>query len=110
LKAPNATKPPNVPPAVAVAGVLFTIYLLNYGFVQMGWAPWAYCLGLKIAPVFAGWYQFAVVAVIGYFAYSVIRNGIVGALWAALLVMLVMGFPVYLTTLFGLGAEARCAG
>lgn len=87
---------------------MLTAWLLNYGLVQLGQAPWVYCLGLKVAPLFAGYVQIVGLAVMVYFAWSVWRGGFLKAVWAGLVTFVVLGLPVFLTTLWGLGAEGRC--
>ena len=84
------------------------MFLANYGMAQMGFKPYAYCWGRHLAPMFQGYWQIVGVAVLCYFAWATWKRGIVGAIPAGLLVVLVFGAGAFLTTLFGLGVEARC--
>lgn len=101
-------KPPKTPPAVVAGGIALLIYLLNYGAVQMGWRPFAYCWGRHVVVLFEGYWQIAGVAVLCYFVLEVWRKGIIGGILAGLLVVLVFGAGTFLTTIFGLGVEGRC--
>lgn len=87
---------------------MLLLFLANYGAVQLGFKPFAYCWGLSLAPLFQGYWQIVGVAVLCYFAWVTWRRGILGAIPAGLLVVLVFGAGAFLTTLFGLGAVDRC--
>jgi hypothetical protein len=101
-------KPQKMPPVVIAGGVAFTIYLLNYAAVQLGFAPFAYCVGKSVASAFAGLWQMVTLVVMIYVVIKLIRNGLEGGLLAVIIALAVFGLPLYLTTAFGLGAEGRC--
>jgi hypothetical protein len=92
---------------VAGGGVL--LYLLNYGFVQLGWAPFLWCFLRHFGVALQGWYEVATLLAMGWFALVVYRQGVGGALWAMWPVALIFGLPVFAETLLGLGASDRCS-
>jgi hypothetical protein len=101
-------KPPKLPPVAIAGGVAVTIYLLNYGAVQIGFRPFAYCWGRHLVPLFEGYWQLVGLAVLCYFLWAVWQRGIMGGILAGGLVVLVFGAGTFLTTIFGLGVVERC--
>ena len=87
---------------------MLLVYLLNYAAAQLGFKPYAYCWGRNLAPLVEGYWQIVVLAVLCYFVWLVIRRGVLWAIPGSFLVLLVFGAGTFLTTIFGLGVEARC--
>ncbi len=103
---PNPQKA--LPAPVIAAGVVFTLWLVNYGLVQLGQAPWAYCVALMAAPWFEGYLQAVRLILLAWFVYCIWRRGLWGGIMAGAVIVAVYGLPVFMATLWGLGAEARC--
>jgi hypothetical protein len=94
--------------AYAIGGGLL-LYLVNYGLVQMGFAPVLWCALRHTGAALQGWYQVATLLALVWFVVVVVKQGIGGALWAMWPVVLIFGLPVFAESLIGLGASDRCS-
>ncbi len=101
-------EPPKLSPPIILAGCVLTLWLVNYGLVQLGQAPWVYCVAMMAAPWFEGYMQAVRLILLVWFVYSVWRRGLFGGIFAGAVIVAVYGLPVFMATLWGLGAEALC--